>query len=68
MGLPPQRIDILTSISGVNFDDAWTDKLVVEIDGLSVPVIGLKQLPVNKLASGRERDLVDAKMIQDRFG
>ncbi len=67
MGMPPQRIDLLTSISGVDFDEAWTDKLVVEIDGLSIPVIGLKHLYVNKIASGRERDLLDAKIIREHL-
>ena len=68
IGLPPQRIDILTSISGVTFEKAWPDKVMIEIEGLSIPVIGLKQLHANKLASGREKDLLDAKLIQNRLG
>ncbi len=40
---------------------------MIDIDGLSVPVIGLKQLCVNKLASGREKDLLDAKILQGRI-
>ncbi len=54
IGVAPQRIDILTSISGVEFDHAWPDRLVVVIDGLGIPVIGLKQLYANKLASARQ--------------
>ncbi len=65
MGLPPQRIDILTSISGVDFDDAWPQRMIVSIDGLSVPVIGLKHLYANKLASGRDKDQLDATILRD---
>lgn len=47
IGLPPQCIDILTSISGVDFPDAWKSRLVVEIEGMSVPVLSLKDLLLN---------------------
>jgi hypothetical protein len=68
MGVPPQRIDILTSISGVAFDDAWPDRMTVVIDGLSVPVIGLRQLYANKLASGRDKDRQDATILKELIG
>ncbi len=68
MGVAPQRIDILTSISGVDFDDAWPDRLIVRIDGLSVPVIGLRQLHTNKLASGRDKDQQDATILKELIG
>lgn len=64
IGLPPQRIDILTSISGVEFADAWNCRMVVEIDGMSVPVLGLKDLLINKSSSGREKDLSDIPTIK----
>jgi predicted nucleotidyltransferase len=64
IGLPPQRIDILTSISGVEFADAWKSRMVVEIDGISVPVIGLRELLINKSSSGREKDLADIPTIK----
>jgi hypothetical protein len=64
IGLPPQRIDILTSVSGIDFDAAWANRLVVNVDELSVAVIGLTQLYENKLASGREKDLLDAKTLK----
>ena len=67
IGVAPQRIDILTTISGVDFDEAWPDRFVVVVDGLSVPVIGLSQLYSNKLASARDKDLLDAKLIRDRI-
>jgi hypothetical protein len=68
MGVPPQRIDILTSISGVDFDDAWPDRMIVPIDELSVPVIGLRQLYANKLASGRDKDRQDARILEELIG
>ena len=67
MGIPPQRIDILTSISGVDFDDAWPERMIVPIDGVSVPVIGLRHLYANKLASGRDKDQLDATILRDLF-
>lgn len=68
MGVPPQRIDILTSISGVDFEDAWPDRLTVSVDGLSVPVIGLRQFYSNKLASGRDKDQQDATILKELMG
>jgi hypothetical protein len=68
MGVPPQRIDILTSITGVDFAEAWAERLAVQIDQLSINVIGLKQLYANKLASGRPKDQLDAKIIAELLG
>ena len=64
IGVPPQRIDILTSISGVEFEHAWNSRLVVKIDGMSVPVLGLNDLLTNKLSTGREKDLADIPTIK----
>ncbi|NLS97789.1 MAG: nucleotidyltransferase family protein [Planctomycetaceae bacterium] len=68
MGVPPQRIDILTSISGVDFEDAWPDRMSVSIDALSVPVIGLRHLHANKVASGRDKDRQDATILKELIG
>jgi hypothetical protein len=57
--LAPRRIDILTSISGVSFDDAWPDRVILEIEGLAVPFLGRAALVRNKRASGRTKDLAD---------
>ncbi|MCA9186908.1 MAG: hypothetical protein R3E01_09735 [Pirellulaceae bacterium] len=67
IGAPPQRIDILTSISGVNFDDAWPERLAIEIDGEMIPVIGLKHLIANKIASGRDKDRLDVEILGKRI-
>lgn len=68
LGFPPNRIDLLTSPSGVDFDDCWPDRLEIDIDGVAVPFIGLDGLRQNKAASGRPQDLVDLdnlRFIQD---
>lgn len=59
MGNPPIRIEILTTISGVEFDNCFQKRMVDEIDGIEVNIIGLKQLKRNKEASGSYKDLDD---------
>lgn len=68
IGVPPQRIDILTSISGVEFAMAWKNRLVVELDGLTVSVLGLNDLLINKSSSGREKDNADIPTIKRLLG
>jgi hypothetical protein len=63
LGQPPNRIDILTSISGVDFDEAWAGRVHGDLDGLPVAFLGLDALITNKRASGRDKDLVDAKTL-----
>jgi len=64
IGVPPRRIDIMTSLAGVTFEEAWLGRLVVEIDGLAVPIIGYEELIRNKRATGRDKDLFDADQLQ----
>jgi hypothetical protein len=59
MGVPPVRIEVLTTISGVSFDECFRDRTVAEIDGMPVNLIGLEHLKINKRASGRLKDLAD---------
>ena len=68
IGLPPQRIDILTSVSGVDFAAAWPERLPIEVEGLTVSVIGLRHLYLNKLACGRDKDVLDAKILKRLIG
>lgn len=65
IGVVPQRIDLLTSITGVSFEDAWTNRIFVEIEELDVPVLGLPELVRNKRAVGRTRDLADLEELGD---
>ena len=64
MGLPPNRIDIITKIDGVEGDDAWGDAEFVEIYGLRVPLIGKRHLLLNKKATGRPKDQIDVLWME----
>jgi hypothetical protein len=63
MGVPPLRIEILTSISGVRFGLCYAEKQMVQLDGLVIPVISLPRLLENKAASGRAKDLADVESL-----
>jgi hypothetical protein len=64
LGLPPRRIDILTSISGVSFDEAAANAIEGNLGPVKVRFIGKAAMARNKLASGRPKDLVDAELLQ----
>ena len=59
MGVPPLRIDILTSIPGVNFEESFGRRKIVSVGDLEIPVISLEDLKTNKRATGRRQDLTD---------
>ena len=63
MGNPPMRIELLTTISGVGFEECYSDRTVDVIDGVEVQIIGLEHLKLNKQASGRQKDLDDLKHL-----
>lgn len=63
MGIVPLRIEILTDIDGVRFEDCLTRSLTESIDGIPVKVIGLDDLKANKRASGWPRDLDDLEYL-----
>ena len=66
MGVAPQRIDLLTALSGVEFEEAWKNRQQVEVSGLPVSVLGLRELIANKLATGRAKDLLDVELLRNR--
>jgi hypothetical protein len=59
MGVPPLRLEIITSISGVEFDECYQTRIVDDLDGVEVNLINLENLKKNKKASGRIKDMVD---------
>jgi hypothetical protein len=59
MGVPPFRIEVLNSISGVNFEECFARATLVDIDGVQVTLISPGDLKANKKASGRPKDLAD---------
>ena len=64
IGVAPRRIDILTSIDGVEFDEAWPQRKTIEIEGLSFASIGRTHLIQNKRAVGRPQDLADVARLE----
>lgn len=66
LGRPPNRIDLLTWISGRDFDDCWPRRSYEMLDGLRVPMIALEDLIINKKASGRLKDLADVEEFEKR--
>jgi Nucleotidyl transferase of unknown function (DUF2204) len=63
LGVAPNRIDLLTFLSGVNFQDAWATREQGEIEGLTVPFISREMLKRNKAATGRSQDLADLEHL-----
>jgi hypothetical protein len=64
IGVAPNRIDLLTTIGGVAFEEAWPRRLAVQLWGLTVPVIGRDDLVRSKRAAGRPRDLADLAELE----
>lgn len=64
MGVPPIRIELLTSVSGVEFDECYAERTVEDWDDVSVNIISLPKLKVNKRASGRLKDLNDLEYLE----
>jgi hypothetical protein len=66
IGLPPRRIDLLTEIDGVDFDEAWQAKVLSRVSDLDVPFLGWEALLRNKRESGRPKDLSDVKLLEKK--
>ena len=65
-GLPPNRIDVLTGVSGLTFDEAWPRRVEEPVEGVRVPVLGRNDLLTNKRASGRDKDRADVKGLEGK--
>jgi len=63
LGHPPMRLDITTSISGVEFDECYSSRVVDILDGVEANIIDLHHLKLNKKAAGRLRDLADLEYL-----
>jgi nucleotidyltransferase AbiEii toxin of type IV toxin-antitoxin system len=64
IGLPPRRIDVLTELSGVSFEEAYATRELAKLDGRTIPYIGREAFIRNKQASGRPKDLADVARLQ----
>ena len=68
IGVPPRRIDILTSIEAVEFEDAWQDRAEVDLEGVRVTAIGRLHLIQNKRALDRPQDRADIARLEESNG
>ena len=66
LGIAPNRIDLVTTLSGVAFEEAWKSRVVGELEGLAVNVIGLDALISNKESTGRLKDRADVEELKKR--
>lgn len=64
MGVPPVRVDVLMSVPGLEFEDAWSNRVAADFDGVPVNFISKADLIVSKRASGRPQDLIDADLLK----
>ena len=64
LGFPPNRIDILTSVDGIEFENSTPQSSVIEVDGVNIHLIGIHNLIENKIACGRLQDLADVEKLQ----
>ena len=64
LGRAPNRLDLLTEIWGLTFEEAWASRIPAELDGLEVFVIGREELIRNKRATARSQDLADAEKLE----
>ena len=65
IGIAPRRIDIITQIDGVEFQNAYGQKFMVELEGLAIPFLSKDDLIRNKESTGREKDRVDAQYLRN---
>jgi hypothetical protein len=65
IGVAPCRIDILTSVDGLNFKDAFANSDIIDIEGISVNVLSVPDLIKNKRSTGRTKDLADAESLEE---
>ncbi len=64
IGIAPRRIDLMSAVSGVTFDEAYQHRQTVEIEGLPIPILSYDDLIKNKRATGRDKDRLDADRLE----
>lgn len=64
IGVAPCRVDIITGIDGVEFDEAWENKMAVTVDGVGLSVLSKPNLLKNKMAAGRDKDQGDIAWLK----
>lgn len=64
IGVAPRRIDIITALTGLKFEDTYRNSILVNIDGIEIHVPSIDDLIINKRATGRTKDLADAEALE----
>jgi hypothetical protein len=64
IGLPPRRIDLMTEVSGLRFDEAWGDRSMLPFGSFTIPFLSKAALIKNKRATGRLKDLLDLDALE----
>ena len=64
IGVAPRRIDIITGVSGLRFDEAFANSIEIDIEGLKLRIPSVDDLIINKRASGRTKDLADVEALE----
>ena len=65
LGVPPYRIDILTDITGVEWEQAWSEHLPSKFEGIEVPVLSRAHIIANKRATNRPQDQLDLRWLEE---
>ena len=65
IGVAPRRIDLITYIDGVDFNNAYPSRTIIVMEGLNLPFISKENLIKNKKSTGRDKDLIDAKHLEE---
>jgi predicted nucleotidyltransferase len=64
IGVAPRRIDIITSLDGLNFDEAFAHAKTVKVEDITVHVLSVEDMIANKRAAGRTKDMADVEMLE----
>ena len=64
IGVAPRRIDIITTASGLDFEDAFQNSMTLNVEGIEIHVLAVNDLIINKEASGRTKDLADVEALK----
>ena len=65
LGVAPNRIDIITGVSGLEFDESFLKRKILEVENIKVNFISLHHLRINKKATGRDKDIIDLKNLPE---
>ena len=64
MGVPPNRIDLLMNVRGLTFSEAWSRRVVIDVEGLQIPILSKQDVITSKVATGRPQDLIDVELLR----